>query len=137
MSYAGDVSPQQTWESLASDPEAVLVDVRTDAELTFVGRPDLSSLGKQQLAIQWTGYPGGERNANFLRDLEGQGVTRETPVYFLCRSGVRSVAAATEATAAGWRAAYSIIDGFEGGFDDEGRRSVAGWKVAGLPWRQD
>ena len=137
MSYAGDVSPQQTWDSLASDPNAVLVDVRTEAELTFVGRPDLSSIGKQIVGIQWTGYPGGERNANFLADLEGHGITRETPVYFLCRSGVRSVAAATEATAAGWTRAYNIIDGFEGTFDDQGRRVVSGWKVAGLPWRQD
>ena len=69
--------------------------------------------------------------------VEGQGITHETPVYFLCRSGVRSVAAATEATAAGWTRAYNIIDGFEGKFDAQGRRLVSGWKVAGLPWRQD
>lgn len=137
MSYAGDVPPQRAWEALESDPDAVLVDVRTEPEVTFVGRPDLSGLGKRALHIEWTGWPGGERNAAFLDDLEGQGVSHDTPVYFLCRSGARSAAAATEATAAGWTTAYNVSEGFEGDLDEQGRRQVGGWKLAGLPWRQD
>ncbi len=137
MTYAGDVSPEQTWEALRSRPDAVLVDVRTRAELTFVGRPDLAELGRPLVAVEWTRFPGGERNPDFVAELEQLGVRRDQPVYFLCRSGVRSVAAADEATAAGWDEAYNILDGFEGGVDDAGRRTLAGWKVAGLPWRQD
>jgi len=49
---------------------------------------------------------------------------------------VRSVAAAEEATAHGLGPAYNVLDGFEGGHDEQGHRAVAGWKVAGLPWKQ-
>ena len=57
-------------------------------------------------------------------------------VYLICRSGVRSVAAATALTAAGLGPAYNVLEGFEGPHDAQGHRSLAGWKNAGLPWRQ-
>ena len=42
--YAGDVTAQQAWKVLASDPNAVLVDVRTQIEWTLIGKPDLSQI---------------------------------------------------------------------------------------------
>ncbi len=136
MSYAGDVTPTETWQALESDPGAVLVDVRTTAEWTYVGLPDLTPLGREVVRIEWVGYPEGRVNGQFLEQLKQAGVGQEQPVYFLCRSGVRSIAAAEVATAAGWRRAYNVVDGFEGPHDAEHHRSVAGWKVAGLPWVQ-
>jgi rhodanese-related sulfurtransferase len=59
-----------------------------------------------------------------------------TSIYFVCRSGVRSIAAAEAATAAGLGPAYNVLEGFEGPHDAAGHRTVAGWKVAGLPWKQ-
>ena len=68
--------------------------------------------------------------------LREAGVEPGTPLYFLCRSGVRSRAAAAAATSAGLGPAHNVLDGFEGGHDDDGHRSVSGWKNVGLPWRQ-
>lgn len=136
MSYAGDVSPVDTWEALQADPRAVLVDVRTHAEWTYVGLPDLSPLGREVVRIEWVSYPEGRVNERFLADLTDAGAGQDDAVYFLCRSGVRSVAAAEAAAAGGWRRAYNILDGFEGPHDADRHRAVAGWKVAGLPWVQ-
>jgi rhodanese-related sulfurtransferase len=106
------------------------VDVRTRAELQYVGAVPGSE------AIEWNTYPEGTRNPNFLKQLE-DAVGKESPVMFLCRSGVRSHYAAIVATDAGWTAAYNVLEGFEGDKDAEGHRnSVGGWKFARLPWVQ-
>ncbi|EFV13779.2 rhodanese-like domain-containing protein [Segniliparus rugosus] len=136
MGYAGDVTPQQAWEILKTEPAAVLVDVRTDAEWKFVGVPDVSSIGKTVVLAQWTTYPNGAPNANFLDELREAGVRGGGPVVFLCRSGQRSIAAAQAATAAGLGPAYNILDGFEGALDQEKHRGSTGWRAEGLPWRQ-
>lgn len=136
MSYAGDVTPEQAWTVLRDEPGAVLVDVRTRAEWAYVGLPDLSAVGKQVVLIEWQTYPHGVVNESFTADLEAAGVAKEALVYFLCRSGVRSVAAAEAATRDGWAQSHNVLEGFEGPHDDERHRSVSGWKVAGLPWVQ-
>lgn len=134
--YAGDLAPQQAWDLLASNPDAVLVDVRTSAEWQWVGAADLSGLGRRALGIEWV-TSAGEPNQRFVDQLAEAGVDPEAPVLFLCRSGGRSAAAAQIATAAGYRTAYNVAEGFEGDPDAEGHRgTVNGWKVAGLAWRQ-
>lgn len=135
MSYAGDITPQESWKLLAENPESVLVDVRTAAEWNWVGVPDLSSLGRQVVFIEWN--TAGGRNQNFVADLIAAGVTpRERPVIFLCRSGNRSIPAAQAATAAGIAPAYNMLEGFEGQLDEHGHRGAAGWRAEGLPWKQ-
>ena len=136
MTYAGDVTPQQTYAALRDDSSAVLVDVRTRAEWTYVGLPDLTGLGRQVLTIEWQSFPDGAHNHGFLDRLVEAGLTEGRPVYFLCRSGVRSAAAAELVTAQGLGPAYNVSDGFEGPHDEHGHRTVAGWKADGLPWRQ-
>ena len=136
MSYAGDVTPEQAWTVLRDEPGAVLVDVRTRAEWSYVGLPDLADLGKEVVLVEWQTYPDGAVNGRFVAELEAAGVPKEAPVYFLCRSGVRSVSAAEAATAAGWSESRNVLDGFEGPHDAQRHRTVSGWKVAGLPWVQ-
>lgn len=137
MSYAGDLSPSETYRLLTDDPYAVLVDVRTRAEWSYVGLPDLGGLGRDVVRVEWVGFPDGARNESFLDELAAAGVPPQHPVAFLCRSGVRSRAAAEAATAAGYQRAYNVSDGFEGGLDESGHRGLAaGWKAEGLPWRQ-
>jgi rhodanese-related sulfurtransferase len=132
-----DVSPQAVWEALKTDPQAQMVDVRTDAEFNFVGLTDLSEAGKQPVTISWQIYPTMQVNAGFVEQLRSAGFTPEHKIFFLCRSGVRSKAAAAAAIAAGFPHAYNIADGFEGPPDSEGHRGhVAGWKAEGLPWMQ-
>ncbi len=134
--YAGDLAPEAAYELLRDDPSAVLVDCRTEPEWGYVGVPDLSPIGKQVVLLQWQRYPDGAVNPRFVDDLRAAGVSEQTPVVFLCRSGVRSVAAAKAATAAGLGPAYNVLEGFEGGLDPEGHRGRTGWRARGLPWRQ-
>lgn len=135
MSYAGDITPQESWKILTENPDAVLVDVRTDAEWKWVGVPDLSGLGREVVFVQWTTAAG--RNENFVPDLIAAGVTPgERPVIFLCRSGNRSIPAAEAATAAGIAPSYNMLDGFEGQLDEAGHRGATGWRAEGLPWKQ-
>jgi rhodanese-related sulfurtransferase len=132
-----NVPPTQTWDAIKADPKAQLVDVRTDAEWNFVGIPDLSSAGKQAVLIPWQAYPAMNRNESFEDQLEKTGLTPDSQIYFICRSGVRSLAAAQAAQAAGFPHAYNVADGFEGPPDAQGHRgATAGWKADGLPWRQ-
>ncbi|HEY4043920.1 MAG TPA: rhodanese-like domain-containing protein [Rhodopila sp.] len=132
-----NVAPTQTWEALRADEDAHLVDVRTELEWNSVGLPDLNAIGKQTLLIPWQVYPTMQRNQGFEDALREAGLTADHEIYFICRSGVRSMAAAEAAAAAGFRKVYNVADGFEGPHDAPGHRgSLAGWKAAGLPWRQ-
>lgn len=136
MSYAGDITPQQAWELLSENPDAVLVDVRTDAEWRFVGVPDLSGLGRDVVYIEWN-RSDGTRNENFVQELLERVPARDDrPVVFLCRSGNRSIAAAEAATEVGITPSYNVLDGFEGHLDEAGHRGGTGWRAIGLPWRQ-
>ncbi|WP_084153815.1 rhodanese-like domain-containing protein [Simplicispira psychrophila] len=126
--YAGDVTPQVAWQWMCSGA-AVLVDVRTDAEREWVG----SVPGA--VAVAWKQWPGMVMNASFDAQLR-TAVPPGSKVLLLCRSGVRSVAAARRATELGLEA-YNILEGFEGTLNDQGQRGrVSGWRWHGLPWRQ-
>jgi rhodanese-related sulfurtransferase len=128
LPYAGAVTPAEAHALMKAG--AALVDVRTTAERHFVG----SVPGSEP--IEWTTYPKGERNPTFLEQLE-EAAAKDSPVLFLCRSGVRSHNAAIAATEAGWKEAYNILEGFEGDKDPEQHRGhVGGWRKAGLPWIQ-
>jgi len=136
MAYAGDLNPAEAYELLQSRPDAALVDVRTRAEWSYVGTPDLSELDREVVLAEWVSFPDGARNPQFL-DAVSAASAKDAPVVFLCRSGVRSVAAAEAATAAGFSDAYNITEGFEGPPDQTRHRgTAAGWKVRGLPWKQ-
>jgi rhodanese-related sulfurtransferase len=143
MTYAGDITPEEAWKLLNDNPEAVLVDCRTDAEWRFVGVPDLSSLQRDVVYVEWT-TTDGKHNDGFVDDLVTAGVTpgvgprasKGRPVVFLCRSGNRSIGAAETATEAGIAPSYNVLDGFEGNLDEDGHRGSTGWKAVGLPWKQ-
>ncbi len=132
-----DVEAGKVWEALEADPAAQLCDVRTDAEWNFVGLPDLQPIGREPVLIPWQIYPSMQRNGAFVDHLRQAGLAPETPIYFICRSGARSLAAAQAAAAAGFKRVYNVAEGFEGPPDAEGHRgAVSGWKASGLPWRQ-
>ena len=139
--YLGDVGPEETWQSLASEPGAVLVDVRTAAEWSYVGLPDLSSIGAPLLRVEWQSFPTGAVNPSFVetldKALQGAGANHDAAIFFICRSGARSASAAAAMTAANYSRCYNVAGGFEGGRDEHGHRgTVEGWKAANLPWVQ-
>ncbi len=139
--YAGDLGAAEAWEALKSDPKAQLVDVRTTAEWSFVGLPDLSSLGRAVHCVEWQSFPSMAGNPAFVEDAANAvlaaGARKDTPVLFLCRSGARSRSAAIAMTRAGFTRAYNVAGGFEGDLDPERHRGrTNGWKAQGLPWKQ-
>lgn len=135
--YAGDVSSREAWEILSRDPEAVLVDVRTDAEWAYVGLPDLSKIEKTLLLVPWQSFPDMQINHNFAAEIVAKGVRPDQTVFLICRSGQRSRHAAMALSAAGYGQCFNVSDGFEGGHDVERHRGTTeGWKAAGLPWTQ-
>lgn len=139
--YGGDKTPKEAWETLASEPGAILVDVRTTAEWSFVGVPDLSQTKGLLLRVEWQSYPSMQVNPAFVDTLdqaiEAAGADADAPIFFLCRSGARSAAAAAAMTEAGYSRCFNVAGGFEGARDAEGHRgTVEGWKADGLPWVQ-
>lgn len=139
--YAGDVTPGAAWETLAADQDSQLIDVRTRAEWSYVGLPDLSGIDKQALLIEWQAYPSMEINGAFVEALSAEldrlGVRADAPLYFLCRSGARSASAAAAMTRGGRDNCFNVAGGFEGDLDaDRHRGRVNGWKAEKLPWMQ-
>lgn len=138
-----EVSPAEAWEGLVSNSESVLVDVRTKAEWNFVGTPDLSSIEKSTVLLEWMRLPGMAVNSEFTEELLGhfEG-TAPSKIYFICRSGARSMQAAqTIAMAAAARGqrveCVNVAEGFEGDLNADGHRGQSnGWKARGLSWRQ-
>ena len=115
---------------LLERPNAVLIDVRTAAEWTWVGVPDIAGTR----FVEWVSWPGGRPNSEFV-DQAGSDLDRSQPILMICRSGARSAAAASALTEAGFTDVYNVSEGFEGDLDHEGHRT-GGWRGAGLPWRQ-
>ena len=139
--YKADVAADEAWARLGNDAGSVLIDVRSRAEWAFVGVPDLSSIGKQVVFAAWQDFPAMQVDPDFAGSLDaalaGQGVDRDADLFFLCRSGGRSAAAAAAMTAAGYTNCFNVAGGFEGGHDEKGQRGkTTGWKAADLPWRQ-
>jgi len=130
LSYEGALTPAEAHQVLQEVPAAKLVDVRTRAELEWVGRiPDA-------VEVEFLTYPGSRPNPEFLKQLE-QHVDKNAPVMFICRSGGRSHNAAVMAQQAGYAECYNVLEGFEGDKDGSGHRNTkGGWRVAGLPWTQ-
>lgn len=136
-----DVSVLDTWRRLEGNPKAVLVDVRTRAEWTFVGIPDLSKIGRGVLLMEWQTFPDGRFASDFSErlgaELAAKGVEKTDEIFFICRSGGRSRMAAEAMAAAGYRHCRNVKEGFEGPLDASQHRSqTAGWKFAGLDWVQ-
>ena len=135
--YAGDVTPAMAWKILGERNDAILIDVRTRAEWNYVGVPDLAGLDKKPGLVEWQVFPNMQVNPDFVDALSKALTDKTVPLLFLCRSGVRSVAAAKAMSAAGYSTCLNVADGFEGPLNAQAKRGVAGgWKAAGLPWRQ-
>ena len=135
------VSVEDTWARLKSDTRSVLIDVRTIAEWAYVGLPDLSAVGKRPVLVEWQGFPDDRLNTAFVeRVIEAitpLGADRESELFFICRSGQRSLKAAQAMAAAGYTRCRNVADGFEGPLDaNRHRGQTVGWKAKGLPWAQ-
>ena len=136
-----DVPVRDVWGALAANPKAVLIDVRTRSEWAFVGMPDLSETGGKPVLVEWQTFPDNRLNPAFVEQVTEQlaalGADKDSELFFICRSGGRSLMAARALAAQGYAHCHNVADGFEGPLDQHRRRgTMAGWKAAGLPWIQ-
>jgi rhodanese-related sulfurtransferase len=136
-----EIGADTAYALLEEDQTAVLVDVRTEAEWAYVGVPDLSRIGKEVVFVDWQTFPSMHRNVDFVASvskmLGERGVSHDAPVLFICRSGVRSLAAARAMSEVGYTRCVNVAGGFEGPADASRQRGrVDGWKAKNLPWIQ-
>jgi rhodanese-related sulfurtransferase len=130
-----EISPSAAYEALKDSEKAQLIDCRTQAEWAYVGTPDLSAIDKQLACLEWQTIDG-QPNAGFTDQIAAHFET-DTPIYIICRSGVRSAAACAALAQRGFTTLFNVAGGFEGDPNADGHRgTVNGWKHAGLPWRQ-
>lgn len=138
-----EIEPKEAFEKLQNEENTVLIDVRTDAEFTFVGQIDLSSINKDVILLPWKIFPAMNVNARFQMILErnlqekfGENA-KNAQLIFICRSGGRSYEAASFIESLGYKNCFNLTGGFEGDLDSKGHRSnINGWKANNLPWRQ-
>jgi rhodanese-related sulfurtransferase len=132
LPYAGAVTPQEAYALLMANSHIKIVDVRTDAERDWIGTVHVPEA--QHAEVQWSFYPSGLSNPDFMQQLE-KVAGKDEVILFLCRSGVRSRHAAKLATENGYTQCFDVLEGFEGDKDVNGhRKSSGGWCKAGLPW---
>ena len=130
LPYEGALLPTEALTFLQENSGARLVDVRSKAEWSWVGRIPGA------VEIEWLVFSSMQANPDFLEHLSLK-VPKESPVMFICRSGVRSNQAAIAALESGYVNCFNVLEGFEGDKDSNGHRGVqGGWKAAGLPWVQ-
>lgn len=126
-----NLSPKQSWNLLQSNPNAVLVDVRTSIEHSFVGHPPAA------ISIPWREFPGMQLNSDFIESVKKAVPDATAPILLLCRSGQRSLDAAKALEVEGYRHLVNIVEGFEGPLDENKHRgNIGGWRFHGLPWEQ-
>ena len=146
------LSPQEAYDLKAADPENVLmIDVRTRAEVQFVGSSDMADanipifLLTEEWKLKKDGVHGAYRksyNNDFVAAVDNfiasRNKDKSVPIILMCQSGGRSPYAASDLHEAGYQKVYFQVEGFEGLKEKEGpnkgKRVLNGWKNAGNPW---
>lgn len=134
---------------LAPHSLVLFLDVRTRAEVAFLGMPTVADANVPYMELSdW--YPWDEAkgtfrlepNSDFVAEVDRRraekGLTKDDVVILMCRSGDRSARAADLLAEADYRKVYTVVDGFEGDAERagprQGQRVVNGWKNSDLPW---
>jgi len=127
-----NLTPTHCFSLMQENPHAVMVDVRTKMEHTFLGRPVCNIVH-----IAWKEFPDWQVNSEFVAQVSRVVTDKNTPILLLCRSGVRSLEAAKALEEAGYTHLINILEGFEGNLDaNKHRGTTGGWRFYGLPWEQ-
>jgi len=135
-------------DRLNSSDTSLFIDVRTRAEVEFVGMADMVDINIPYMTHDnesWNSKKKqfkSEPNSNFSIAIEDaikkKGFSKDSKIIVMCRSGSRSAKAANLLDQLGYKNVHSVVDGFEGdkakSGPSKGHRTVNGWKNAGLPW---
>ena len=126
-----NLTPKQCFAFMENHPQAVMIDVRTKMEHTFVGHPLAA------VHVAWKEFPDWQTNPDFISQVKQVVSDVNTPVLLLCRSGQRSLEAAVLLESVGFKHLINILEGFEGALDAHKHRgALGGWRFYGLPWEQ-
>jgi rhodanese-related sulfurtransferase len=145
------MSPKEALDAKrAGGDKVLLIDVRTRAEAMFVGMPKMADalvpyVELPEFMNDWDekrSVYAVQLNNDFMPELQRRmaqkGVTKESTIILLCRSGDRSARAADFLASQGFAKVYSVPEGFEGDPAKDGpqagQRIINGWKNAGLEW---
>jgi rhodanese-related sulfurtransferase len=138
--YVTAVEAYEKWK--AAPDKVKVIDVRTPEEYAFIGHPEMVwnipfAFVTYQRKDGKTEY-GPKMNPDFVAEVKK--IAGPTDMLLLiCRSGDRSAKAVNILAAAGFKNAFTVIDGFEGDkvTDTEsvfyGKRMKNGWKNS-APW---
>ena len=111
------------FEFLSKKVESHLIDTRSDIEWKTTGIPDLSSINKEANLINWgpvldqTFF---EQYKNFLLSSFNQ----NDNLFFICRSGSRSLMAAQFAIKFGFENSFNIFEGFHNENDQNWKKNL-------------
>ena len=132
-----NISSKECFKILSNKTDSYLIDVRTLPEWKFIGVPDLFPINKETIFVSWQIYPQMNENKNFEKQILDLGIQKNNNLYFICRSGQRSLCAAKLLINNGFTCCFNIHDGFEGDLNQHKKRSlINGWKYNNLPWKQ-
>lgn len=124
------LEPREAFQFLKQNPDAILVDCRSEMEHFFVGHPVGSIL------VPWNDGPDWEVNPEFVAHVK-KAASVNRPVVLICRSGNRSLDAGRALEEAGFTRIYNVLHGFEGELgENHHRNEKTGWRHDGLPWEQ-
>ena len=130
-----ELTPDKVYRALAETENSLLIDCRTRAEWVYVGIPDLGQTKGQLALIEWVDITG-QKNVNFAAQCQEQ-AGKDTQIFVICRSGVRSAAACMTLIENGYENVCNVTEGFEGDLDSHNHRGhLNGWKFHQLPWQQ-
>jgi rhodanese-related sulfurtransferase len=125
------LTPKEAYDALQANPNALLIDCRTEIEHFYVGHP----VGA--INIEWNTAPDFEVNPHFADEVLRMAGRKDRPVVLICRSGKRTLDAGAALEAHGFTNVANVLEGFEGELDrDHHRGTLGGWRKHGLPWRQ-
>ena len=132
------VNPKGAWKMMQDNPNVTLIDVRSDMEFLMIGHPKGAVNVPLIDAPHWTVDE--SFVANVRKALLGRVVHQNrsvSPLLLICRSGNRSMDAASLLVQDGLDDVYIVNGGFEGPLDHEHHRNtISGWRFEGLPWEQ-
>lgn len=125
------MTPVEAHAYLTENPDALLVDCRSEMEYFYVGHP----VGA--VHVPWQEAPDWKINPHFAREVLREANVKDRPIVLICRSGKRTLDAARVLEADGFADVVNVLHGFEGDLDEHFHRGTRnGWRHDGLPWEQ-
>jgi len=137
------LTPSDAEAALSTDPGIVFLDVRDPDEVNLIGHPTSidAIVPIAFFTYEFDAEKGGYKivpNKDFIsqaeRVISREGIGKDGTIFVMCRSGGRSAMAAKALVQAGYTNVWNLVEGFEGDKDDQGVRSLNGWRNAGQPW---